>query len=1086
VKITRKVVAVLAVSLLAAACTDQSLTPEDISLNDRGVAQMGRYEYAAAHATFAETVARSPGWLDARVNLAIAAQNRQQEGDQQQAVEILSGVLEEDPGQLRALYTSAIIHLYLGEAELAAERLGKVVDADPRDAYATYFLGQAYLQTGDHDAAAKWFLHTLDLDPYLRSAYWAGAQALRRIDQDDRAFSLLDDYKRFARNPAARVAGFSYKRMGPKAEVMAVTARDAAVSPRPVGSVFAASVVVDSGDWQNTTVTTADIDKDKLPDLLLANERGLVVLAGRADGTFARVADHALANLAGESSSSGINAALWGDVNDDGEVDVVLCGDHGGHLWQQTSSHGWAATGTGTTAPCTSGALFDADHDGDLDIFLTGPDGNELLSNNRDGSFRPLAEEMGLRGQAGVQVVAADLDADRDLDILVVNERPPNSLWQNDRTWQYRSLPGLDDLRNEALLAVTVGDTDADGHAEIYAVARNGDLIVWRSDGVTWQRSILLPSATPEEVVTRAELSVADFDGDGRLELLRSSHSGFTLIDPRSGKVLSEQRVEGLASAIPVILDPGTGPAVVATGAGGVQLFPAGPGRHRFLSLMVSGQYKQAQMRSNASGIGTRVRVRTGGQWTVLDTLDSHSGPGQSLAPLSVGLAGHGGADFVSLDWSDGVSQTEVDLEAGRLHEITETQRQLASCPVVFAWDGQGYAFVSDVLGVGGLGFFDSPGVYAPPRPFEGYLLSGDQLVERDGRYQVKFSEPMEENAYLDAARIHVYDLPLGWSMVLDERMGILGPEVSGRAITYRRAADPVRATTADGEEVTALVLAEDHTAPPPGEIDKRFIGLLVEDQVVTLEFEQPLTGPGAVLVADGWIEYPYSQTVFAAWQAGLRYRAPTLEARDGEGHWRTVAVEFGYPAGMPRKMALPLPVLPAGTDALRLSSNMEVYWDKLQIVWEEPLDNALRTTLSPIVARVARTGFARRTTAAQRLPHYDYKDRAPYWDTKFQRGYYTAFGDAMELVAEADGAVAIIGGGEEIHLEFEAAPVPRPGMRRYFALDFRGWAKDMDLYTEHAETVGPLPIPEGLESAVLVRRAELHSRYNVRFQEGL
>jgi hypothetical protein len=44
------------------ACTDQSVTPEDVALNDRGVAHMGRYEYADAHAAFTEVVERAPGW----------------------------------------------------------------------------------------------------------------------------------------------------------------------------------------------------------------------------------------------------------------------------------------------------------------------------------------------------------------------------------------------------------------------------------------------------------------------------------------------------------------------------------------------------------------------------------------------------------------------------------------------------------------------------------------------------------------------------------------------------------------------------------------------------------------------------------------------------------------------------------------------------------------------------------------------------------------------------------------------------------------------------------------------------------------
>jgi len=43
-----------------------------------------------------------------------------------------------------------------------------------------------------------------------------------------------------------------------------------------------------------------------------------------------------------------------------------------------------------------------------------------------------------------------------------------------------------------------------------------------------------------------------------------------------------------------------------------------------------------------------------------------------------------------------------------------------------------------------------------------------------------------------------------------------------------------------------------------------------------------------------------------------------------------------------------------------------------------------------------------------------------------------------------------------------------------------------MDLYPEHGETVGPLPIPEGMTPGSLAHRERLHSRYNVRFQEGL
>ena len=71
----------------------------------------------------------------------------------------------------------------------------------------------------------------------------------------------------------------------------------------------------------------------------------------------------------------------------------------------------------------------------------------------------------------------------------------------------------------------------------------------------------------------------------------------------------------------------------------------------------------------------------------------------------------------------------------------------------------------------------------------------------------------------------------------------------------------------------------------------------------MTLEFGEPLDAVGGdpMLIADGWIEYPDAQTLFAAWQALANYHAPTIEARGADGHWQVIRREFGYPAGMPR-----------------------------------------------------------------------------------------------------------------------------------------------------------------------------------------
>ena len=195
----------------------------------------------------------------------------------------------------------------------------------------------------------------------------------------------------------------------------------------------------------------------------------------------------------------------------------------------------------------------------------------------------------------------------------------------------------------------------------------------------------------------------------------------------------------------------------------------------------------------------------------------------------------------------------------------------------------------------------------------------------------------MEEAAYIDQVRLVAYDLPPGWSMVLDERKAISPPEATGDPRFYREERLPSQAVDEEGRDVTRAVSAADGEAAPPGRIDPRFIGR-TDDHFLTLRFDRALDGPAGepMLVADGWIEYPYAQTLFAAWQAGAAYLAPTIEARGADGQWRVLRREFGYPAGMPRRMSVPLGRLPAGTRELRIRTTQEIYWDRLAVAYSE------------------------------------------------------------------------------------------------------------------------------------------------------
>jgi hypothetical protein len=451
---------------------------------------------------------------------------------------------------------------------------------------------------------------------------------------------------------------------------------------------------------------------------------------------------------------------------------------------------------------------------------------------------------------------------------------------------------------------------------------------------------------------------------------------------------------------------------------------------------------------------------------------------------LALGLGGAQRADFVAIDWSDGVFQSELDLAAGALHAITETQRQLSSCPVLFAWDGQRWAFISDFLGVGGIGYATGPGEYATPRPWENVLLPERSLQPQGGRLRLKVTEPMEEVAYLDAVQLVAYDLPPGWRLVLDERMATGEPQATGEVWFYRRELLPQAAVNERGQDVTAALAQADGEAAPVGPLDRRFIGRLAAEHVLTLTFPQPLDDPPGAprLVADGWVEYPYSQTQFAAWQAGARYAAPSIEARGTDGRWHVVLSEFGYPAGMPRRMSVPLVDLPAGTRALRIRSNMEVYWDRIVIALAETPPPVERTVLSLQSARQGQVGFPRWSVGAQRRPSYEYARRRPFWDIRYPAGSYTRLGPVHELLDTIDDAVAVIAPGEEVDLAFTAPPRPVPdGWTRWYVLQTHGWAKDMDLFTRDGDTVAPMPST----GRPVAPRDALHDRYLTRYLAG-
>ncbi|MED5322639.1 MAG: VCBS repeat-containing protein, partial [Planctomycetota bacterium] len=152
--------------------------------------------------------------------------------------------------------------------------------------------------------------------------------------------------------------------------------------------------------------------------------------------------------------------ATAGDIDGDGDVDVLLTGRSGCQLYKNDGTGSFEQSTQFLAPKCSSSAtLVDFDLDGDLDLFvcryadislnpdkecrdpagrleLCGPTAHPalhdlLLSNDGNGTFTDVSVQHGLDrvAAAGLGVVVDDFTGDDLLDLYVANDGYENHLW---------------------------------------------------------------------------------------------------------------------------------------------------------------------------------------------------------------------------------------------------------------------------------------------------------------------------------------------------------------------------------------------------------------------------------------------------------------------------------------------------------------------------------------------------------------------------------------------------------------------------------------------------------------------------------
>ena len=232
-------------------------------------------------------------------------------------------------------------------------------------------------------------------------------------------------------------------------------------------------------------------------------------------------------------------------------------------------------------------------------------------------------------------------------------------------------------------------------------------------------------------------------------------------------------------------------------------------------------------MKDNRRGRGAIVEVRIGEHYQRIYWTEERAW---------IDLRGALYADVVRVTWPNGVVQSVVEHPAGVPLSLKQKPGLIGSCPFLYAWDGERFVFVSDVLGITPLGLPMAPGLLVPPDHDEYVLVTGEQLGVRevDGRrtYDLQFTEELREVTYLDKARLIVVDHPEGTEIYPDERF-CFPPFAGGETLTTRAPHGPLSAFevdlasgAADGRDWAAELAAIDGDYAAPFEhFEGRFQG---------------------------------------------------------------------------------------------------------------------------------------------------------------------------------------------------------------------------------------------------------------------
>jgi Flp pilus assembly protein TadD len=1122
-------VALAAATIIAAAPQDphskSDPSTEAARLNNLGAAYMNQQLFEKGLKAFQEAGTLDPKLQIASLNQGIALLNLAR-------IDPAKGFLEaagkNSPNDPHAWFSLGLLYKNSDNPQGSVDAFRRVTEIDPNDADSWYFLGAASAQLKQYPQAIDAFQHALKINPLHASAEFGIARAYQQSGDAAQAREHLVRFQHITQSKLGSPIGLAYGDQGkyslveeavgglekalPQISVkfVDVTAQAGIVSmPKPTAS--ATKPFFEPGPG----ACFFDYDNDGKMDILIADngsQGGMSLYRNLSNGKFQDVTKQA-----GLDPNVRAKSCTVGDYDNDGFADLAF-GLSNGILLLHNEKNGTfkdATPASGIKQAGVEGLTFiDYDHDGDLDLF--GSSGllmttgvaksgtSAMWRNNGNGTFTNVADEIGVSIFSSTEnAIGTDYNNDRAVD-LVVADWTGGTVFQNPREGKFLALhpfspsPLSGEIPTVGIVAL---DFDHDGWMDI-ALTRLTEpaLTLWHNNhGKGFERVKL-----PETQWNRAfGVAAFDYDNDGWVDLVAVGETadgkgevrlfrnlgpdGFKdvtadvgldkiqLKDPRA-IITGDYDGDG---ATDLLITQSHGPVVLLRNEGG--------NKNNWLRLSFKG------LADNKSAIGTKVEVFAGANRQKFEIAGSSGYLGQNSTDFVVGLGQAKEADVVRMLWPSGVIQDEIQIAGMKEHSFIEMDRRGSSCPTLFAWDGTHYKLVGDMLGAGVVGHWIGPGQHDIPRPTEYIKIARNSIRERDGKLSFRFMEPLEEAVYLDQVKLLAVDHPGAVDVFPNEYFASNPPYPPFKVVYSRGATPPATARDEHGHDVLPDLLAHRYF----GDFEVLPFQGFTKTHTLELDLGEAYRGGPLWLMMHGEIEYFSATSMYAAYQSGIEPVAPYVEAQAASGKWMRVIDDMGFPAGGPRTMTADLTDrLPQGTQHIRITTNLQIYWDSILINRTEQNGKARLTSVPLTRADLRYRGFPLKV---ENQPPgnvlYVYEKSSPTGPYARPAGAYTRYGDVRPLLAGFDDQLVVFGSGDEVVLDFDPAKLPalpKGWVRDYFFVA-NGYEKDMDFYAAEANTVHPLPFrtmgtypyPRGRSFPLDGAHVEYFLDYNTRHLSG-